>query len=179
MEELENVRNGYLDLTRQYESERNGIVYDASHVTRDFMNKLLENNYMFADFDTVAATTIMAYSYVDASGVEIMVDSLDAVPTEKRNQAKQLSYADLCGDSELYGELKECLNGKASLAAIAFSSGLSDFEAKIDADIEASEVRLAELDNLINGEDGSRTSLMMIDGIVNDVNSRTNHLTNL
>ena len=189
MEELENVRNGYLDLTRQYESERNGIVYDASHVTRDFMNKLLENNYMFADFDTVAAATIMAYSYTDVNGMEIMVDSLDAVPAEKRNQAKQLSYADLCGDSELYGELKECLNGKASLAAIAFSSGLSDFEAKIDADIEASEVRLAELDVLINGVFdekkneysvyGSRTYLDMADRIVNDVNAKTNQLTNL
>lgn len=179
MEELENVRNGFLEQTRQYESERNGIVYDAAHMTKAFMNELFKNGYMFADFDTVAATTIMAYKYTDANGMEVMVDSYMAIPAERRDSAASLSYADLCGNSELYGELKECLNGKASLAAIAFSSGLSDFEAKIDADIEASEVRLAELDNLINGEDGSRTSLMMIDGIVNDVNSRTNHLTNL
>lgn len=74
MEELDAVRNGYLEQTRKYETEKNGIVYDASHLTKAFLEKItVENNGFYINFDSVAATTIVAYSYTDVNGTEIMV----------------------------------------------------------------------------------------------------------
>ena len=189
MEELDSISNEFLKQTQSYECQKNEIVYSASRLTMDFLNLInIDYDGFYGDFDTTAANTIMAYSYVDASGVEIMVDSWEQVPKAKKNDAKALSFTDLCGDTEEYQKLKGFLDGHMHAAAMIFNSDFSDFQSKLNIDIESDKVRLAELDKLINGDIdenknyityGSRTNLEMVNGIKSDVVSRTEHLSKL
>ncbi len=173
-DEMDDKRNELVNTIQNYEAEKTKLLYNSPQLIQRFIEGIITDyNGICTDFDGVASKTIMAYCYTDSNGVEKYVSSFDDVPSVYQSDVQALSFTDLCGDSELYSQLKGYIDD--NYAFLNGSYEWENFSESLNSELQENETKLAEVDSLLSKCINIVGSL---DYIKDDIPTRAAHLSN-